>query len=158
MRSLTLAVSVLVLTGYSRDVFETFSTFADAKHAGAFDRHWLPRDLLECAKSIEVRGNEEIDLFAGGFSLPKQGLRELSARLEPYPEDPIGAFSGRDPHLAVYIAAKNAEGLMAGVIYQEPHMWVLTCNVVDLRCMYQRRTEGTNKQLQPIGRKDAPVG
>jgi len=158
MKISSVAIMCLILCGCSQEVSKTFSTYSEATRAGAFERKWLPRFLPTSARNIEVRGNEELELFAGAFLLSQGDLNKVSSQLEPYPEDPLGTVSGRDQHLAVYIHAKKAEGLCAGVVYEEPFMWVLTCSSADLRCTYQRRIESANKRLQPIGREDAPSG
>jgi hypothetical protein len=79
MRSLVAIFTVLALAGCGDVVTTRFTTLADAKSQGAFERGWLPPLLPGSARAIVERNNLDANTGTGSF---EYDVSERSVYLE----------------------------------------------------------------------------
>jgi hypothetical protein len=123
-------IVTLGIAGCSDVTDERYSTLAEARSAGVFERGWLPDVLPSTAHDLELRNDLDLGVSAGKFSLRADELDVFASRLK------LAEAMKSDEHLAAYLHARKLQRSIAGVYVDGPSTWLFVCDRAKAECAY----------------------
>lgn len=135
MRNMTIPVLLLSLAGCSEQIDETYSTYADARRAGAIERGWVPAFVPSSARDIADSHNLDTNRQTLQFTIPPSAIGKMVARFR--------AVSVTDRKAAAELARVHSLGAAseAYVVCSEHQNGALTVDRESGRAVYDTTVE-----------------
>lgn len=77
----TLLILILILSGCSDVITNSYKTYHEAKKDKLFARGWLPDILPKSTKNIISKNNLDLNISSGSFSIPVKDINKFILKI-----------------------------------------------------------------------------
>ena len=120
MRSLATTITFLLLLGCNEQIDESYSTYSEAKRAGAIERGWIPAFVPTSARNLEDSHDLDASRQTLRFTIPPSevpemvsGLRVVSAEDNAAASELIDQFVFAPASKVYVVCSKHSNGALA---------------------------------------------
>ncbi len=106
VRRLATAILFLLLLGCNEQIDESYSTYSEAKRAGAVERGWIPSFVPASARDLEDSHNLDTSRQTVRFTIPPSAVADMVSGLGAVSAENKTAASELIDHYALAAASK----------------------------------------------------